>query len=60
MKTKRAKKKVVKHLPKKIRNELMLCCALKAHDTLALSKQKREGTMQDNGDFLPWTSTKPS
>ena len=41
MKTKRAKKKVVKPLPKKIRNELMLCCAMKAYDTLAVGKPKR-------------------
>ena len=41
IKTKRAKKKVVKPSPKKIRNELTLCCALKACDTLALGKPKK-------------------
>ena len=41
IKTKRAKKKVAKHSPKKIRNELTLCCALKAHNTLALGEPKK-------------------
>ena len=41
IKRKKSKKKAVKPLPKKIRNELMSCCAMKACDTLALGKSKR-------------------
>ena len=40
-KIKRTKKKVVKPLPKKIRDELILCCALKGYNTLAVGKSKR-------------------
>ena len=40
-KIKRTKKKVVKPLPKKIRNELTLCCALKGYNTLAICKSQR-------------------
>ena len=39
--SKRPKKKVAKALPKKIRDELILCCALRGYNTLALGNGKR-------------------
>ena len=41
MKTKRSKKKVVTPLSEKNCDELILCCALKAYNTLALGKPKK-------------------